>query len=59
LAHRVGVTRAQQAVDDKTTAIPVVLALLRHRSLEGRLVTLDAWLPQRQRAQPMVAARGD
>jgi hypothetical protein len=55
----VGVTLAQQAVDDKTHEMPVVLDLRHHLVLEGRMVTMDAWLTQRQRAQPMVAARGD
>jgi len=59
LAHRVGVTLAQQAVDDKTNEIPVVLDLLRHLVLEGRIVTMDALLTQRQIAQHIVAARGD
>jgi predicted transposase YbfD/YdcC len=59
LAHRVGVTLAQQAVDDKTNEIPVVLDLLRHLVLEGRIVTMDALLTQRQIAQQMVDARGD
>jgi hypothetical protein len=59
LAHRVGVTLAQQAVDDTTNAMPVVLDLLHHLVLEGRMVTMDALLPQRQIAPPMVAAKGD
>jgi len=59
LAHRVGVTLAQQAVNDKPHEMPLVLALLRHRVLEGRMVTMDAFLTQRQIAQPIVAARGD
>ena len=59
LAHRVGLTLAQQAVDDKTNEIPVALALLRHMVLEGRIVTMDALVTQRQIAQQIVAARGD
>ena len=59
LAHRVGVTLAQQAVNDKTNEIPVVLDLLRHLVLEGRIVTMDALLTQRQIAQQIVDARGD
>ena len=59
LAHRVGLTLAQQAVDDKTNEIPVALDLLRHLVLEGRIVTMDALLTQRQIAQHIVAARGD
>ena len=59
LAHRVGVTLAQQAVDDKTNEIAVALDLLRHLVLEGRIVTMDALLTQRQIAQHIVDARGD
>jgi predicted transposase YbfD/YdcC len=59
LAHRVGVTLAPQAVDDKTNEIPVALDLLRQLVLEGRIVTMDALLTQRQIAQQIVAARGD
>jgi predicted transposase YbfD/YdcC len=59
LAHRVGLTLAQQAVDDKTNEIPVALALLRQLVLEGRIVTMDALLTQRQIAQQIVDAQGD
>jgi hypothetical protein len=59
LAHRVGLTLAHQAVDDKTNAIPVALELLRHLVLEGRIVTMDALRTQRQIAQQMVDAGGD
>jgi predicted transposase YbfD/YdcC len=59
LAHRVGLTLAQQAVDDKTNEIPVALDLLQHIVLKGRIVTMDALLTQRHLAQHIVAARGD
>lgn len=59
LAHRLGVTLAQQAVDDKTNEIPVALELLQHLVLEGRIVTMDALLTQRQIAQQIVGAGGD
>jgi len=58
-AHRVGLTLAQRAVADKTNEIPVVLELLRHVVLEGRVVTMDALLTQRQIAQQIVEAGGD
>jgi predicted transposase YbfD/YdcC len=58
-AHRLGLTLAQQAVAGKTNEIPVVLELLRHVVLEGRVVTMDALLTQRQIAQQIVAAGGD
>jgi predicted transposase YbfD/YdcC len=59
LAHRVGLTLAQQAVADKTNEIPVAMDLLRHLVLDGRIVTMDALLTQRQIAQQIVDAGGD
>jgi predicted transposase YbfD/YdcC len=59
LTHRVGLTLAQHAVADKTNAIPVVMELLRHVVLEGRVVTMDALLTQRPIAQQTVDAGGD
>ena len=59
LGHRVGLTLAQQAVDDKTNEIPVAVVLLRQLVLEGRIVTMDALLTQRQIAQHIVDAGGD
>ena len=58
-AHRLGVTLTQQAVDDKTNEIPVAVELLQHLVLEGRIVTMDALLTQRQLAQQVVDAEGD
>src|SRR5499427_5222359 len=58
-AHRLGVTLAQQAVDEKTNEIPVAVEVLRHLVLEGRIVTMDALLTQRQIAQQIVDAGGD
>jgi hypothetical protein len=59
LAPRVGVTLAQQAVDDKTNEIPVAVEMLQHLVLEGRIVPMDALLTQRQIAQQIVDAGGD
>jgi hypothetical protein len=59
LAHRLGVTLAQQAVADATNEIPVVLERLRQVMLEGRIVTMDAVLTQRQIAQQIVDTGGD
>jgi len=53
------VTLAQQAVEDKTNAIAVALEGRRHRVLEGRSVTLDALLTQRQIAQQSGDAGGN
>jgi predicted transposase YbfD/YdcC len=59
LAHHVGVTLAQHAVDDKTHAITAVETLLQHLVLDGRIVTMDALLTQRHVAQTIVATGGD
>jgi hypothetical protein len=58
LAHRLGLTLAQQAVTDRTNEMPVALALLRPVVLEGREVPLEALRTQRARAQQLVAAGG-
>ena len=59
LAHRVGVTLAQCAVDDKTNEITAVEALLCQLVLEGRIVTMDALLTQRHVAQTIMDKGGD
>jgi hypothetical protein len=59
LAHQVGVTLAQHAVDDKTNEITAVETLLPQLVLEGRMVTMDALLPQRHIAQTIVAQGGE
>ena len=59
LAHHVGVTLAQHAVDDKTNEITAVEPLLCQLILEGRIVTMDALLTQRHVAQTIVDKGGD
>ena len=59
LAHHVGVTLAQHAVDDKTNEITAVETLLQHLGLEGRIMTMDALLTQRHIAQTIVDKGGD
>src|SRR5262250_357262 len=59
LAHHVGVTLAQQGVDDKTNEITAVETLLHQLVLEGRIVTMDALLTQRHIAQTIVDKGGD
>jgi hypothetical protein len=51
LAHRLGLTLAQQAVAAQTNEIPVVIDLLRQLVLKGRVVTMDALLAQHPIAQ--------
>jgi predicted transposase YbfD/YdcC len=59
LAHQVGVTLAQHAVDDKTNEITAVETILEQLVLEGRIVTMDALLTQRHVAQTIVDKGGD
>jgi predicted transposase YbfD/YdcC len=59
LAHQVGVTLAQHAVDDKTNEITAVGTILEQLVLEGRIVTMDALLTQRHVAQTIVDKGGD
>jgi len=59
LAHQVGVTLAQHAVDDKTNEITAVETLLQLSVLAGRIVTMDALLTQRHVAQTIVDNGGD
>src|SRR3989454_7433537 len=59
LSHRLGLTLAQQAVDDKTNEITQVETVLRQLVLEGRVLTMDALLTQRHVAQTIVDAGGD
>jgi predicted transposase YbfD/YdcC len=59
LAHHMGVTLAQHAVDDKTNEITAVETLLQGLVLEGRVMTMDALLTQRHVAQTIVDKGGD
>jgi predicted transposase YbfD/YdcC len=59
LAHQVGVTRAQQAVAEKTNEITAVETVLSQLVLTGRVVTMDALLTPTAVAQTIVDAGGD
>jgi hypothetical protein len=59
LAPRLGLTRAQQAVADKTNAIPMALERLRHVLLAGRVVMMDALFTPRPIAPQLVDTGGD
>ena len=59
LAHHIGVTLAQHAVDDKTHEITAVETIFPHLLLEGRIVTMDALLTQRHMAQTIVDKGGE
>lgn len=59
LSHRLGLTVAQVAVDDKTNEIRAITTVLRSLLLEGRVFTMDALLTQRAVAQAVVEGHGD
>ncbi len=59
LSHHLGLTLAQQAVDEKTNAITQVETVLRQLVLQDRVVTMDALLTQRHVAQTIVDGGGD
>ena len=59
LSHHLGLTLAQQAVDDKTNEITQVETVLHQLVLQGRVCTMDALLTQRQVAQTIVEKGGD
>src|SRR5262244_1522195 len=59
LSHHLGLTLAQQAVDDKTNEITQVETVLRQLVLKDRVITMDALLTQRHVAQTIVDAGGD
>jgi DDE_Tnp_1-associated len=58
LSQRLGLTVAQQAVDDKSNEIPAAKELLAGLLLEGRVITMDALLCQKEIAALIVAKRG-
>lgn len=59
VSHRLGLTLGQAGVDEKTNEIPVAPAVLAGLLLEGRVVTMDALLTQREIAQTIIAAGGE
>jgi len=59
LSHHLGLTLAQQAVDDKTNEVTQVETMLRQLVLTGRILTMDALLTQRHVAQTIGDAGGD
>ena len=58
-SHRLGLTLWPQAVADKTHEIPVMQEVLRALVVEGRLITVDAWLTPRAIAPSIVEGDGD
>jgi DDE family transposase len=58
LSQRLGLTVAQQAVDDKSNEIPAAKELLAGLLLEGRVITMDALLCQKEIAALIVEKGG-
>lgn len=58
LSHRLGLTLFQKAVSDKTNEIGAIQHVLSALVLEGRVVTVDALLCQREVAAAIVAGGG-
>jgi len=58
-SHRLGVTLGQLGVPDKTNAIGAATEFLLALVVAGRVVTADALLTQRARAQTILASGGD
>lgn len=59
LSHRLGVVMAQVAVEDSTNEIGQVDELLAAVVLEGRVITADSLLTQREIAQRIIDGGGD
>jgi predicted transposase YbfD/YdcC len=59
LSHRLGVVMAQVAVSDRTNEIGQVDELLAALVLEGRVITVDSLLTQREIAQRIIDGGGD
>jgi DDE_Tnp_1-associated len=58
-SHRLGVVLGQAGVPDKTNELGAADEFLRSVVLEGRVVTADALLTQRSRAQTILDSGGD
>ncbi len=59
LSHRLGLTLSQQAVDAKSNEIKAIETVLEQIVLQGRVLTMDALLTQRQVAKTIVDKGGD
>jgi len=59
VSHGLGLTLAQNGVDIKTNEIGVVSEVIKKLVLEGRVVTMDALLTQREVAKDILAGDGD
>jgi hypothetical protein len=58
LSHRLGLTLLQHAVPEKTNEIGAIQEVLAALVLEGRVVTMDAMLCQREVAETILGKGG-
>jgi hypothetical protein len=58
VSHHLGLTVHQQAVSDKSNEIPAAQEVVRALVLEGRVLTVDALLTQRELAAQIVKKGG-
>ena len=58
VVHKIGITLIQLPASHKTNEIPIIQYLLRELFLEGRVVTVDALLAQREIADSIVDLGG-
>jgi hypothetical protein len=58
VSHGLGLTLYQQGVDDKTNEIGAMAAVLSALALEGRVITVDALLTQKEIAKSIVNKKG-
>jgi len=59
LGQRLGLTVAQQAVDDNTNEITAMTEMLKDLILKNRVITMDALLTQRAIAEQIIKGGGD
>jgi len=59
LSHRLGLTLAQEAVDDKTNEISIIPQVLEDLVLQGRVVTIDAMHTQKETAKIIIGYQAD
>jgi len=59
VGHRLGLTLAQVAVDEKTNEIPLIQEVLEQLMVKGRVITVDALLTQVSVAESILEKEGD
>lgn len=59
VSHQLGLSVAQQAVDDKTNEIPVLQQMIKGLVLTGKVMTMDALNTQRETARAILDSGAD